>query len=293
MDYAKRLEQSINNFELEANKLSQINQLIQNSSKLIDEVAKEKEILEKSIEHLLSLKNKISIDCETLSKYTMNEESARNKLINDVHDTVIKDSKKIIDDLSTPLISVKTELLESCNLLTELIETHKKTQESFLSEIEGVLVKYNTKNLEVYNIITSTISNKIDVSKNDLETSVTLNFNKIVNNLSNLSNNFKSDISNLSKDTEKLNSDLSNELKQKSQMIFNNIDNLNNNIKDENSNLSDKLIKESQTISNDIDSLRKDIKSLYENTSSLNYIKMAVTIATCLGAASCIIGFLK
>ena len=133
MDYLKRLDQSVKNFEQEADKLSKINELIQNTSSLINEVSVEKSTLEKSTIKLVELQKKIMEDCKTLSNFVDNEGSERKKLISDVHETILKDSSQILNDLSKPLHVVKTDLVKNCEQLNKFIETHKKSQEVFLS----------------------------------------------------------------------------------------------------------------------------------------------------------------
>ncbi len=297
MDYLKRLENSVQNFEAETSKLLRINKLIQDTAALIDAVAKEKEILKKSVAQLESMQAQITRNCETLESYAENEGAARQKLLADIHKNILDDSriiieklsvpletsraqlaetcekinahcetienyaenegaarqklladihKNILDDsriiiekLSVPLETSRTQLAETCELISKFIEAHQKSQEIFLSNIESVLIKYNTKNLEVYNNITGTLSNKVDVAENNISTSLNLKLN-----------GFAQDISNL----------------------------------------DGKLEKNIRALDDKISGVTEEIKPLQE---TLSTIKNLILVAIGTGAAACIINFLK
>ena len=234
MDYSKRLDQSIENFEREAGKLTQIAKLLDDTAKLIAEIRAGKETLQQSSARLSEMKTQIAADCHTLAKFSANERTARQKLLADIHAlathdtaqaiknlsqplnaahenltrttetfaesvakmsaaveenaeangnfraeisnaleeyiraetqarqklvadihvTVAGDAKKIADEISAPLKQSNAELSQTCAQLAEFVETHKKSQAAFLTEIEALLIRYNDKNIEVYNSIT-------------------------------------------------------------------------------------------------------------------------------------------
>ena len=60
MDYLKRIESSVTNFEAETAKLAKIGKLIQSTETLINEIATEKEMLKKSLSQLQNMQDKIS-----------------------------------------------------------------------------------------------------------------------------------------------------------------------------------------------------------------------------------------
>lgn len=253
MDYLKRLEETVDKFEAESDKLTKINVLIQNISNLLGEVEREKNILSKSVQHLANLQGKIESDCKSLSNYTAKAEKLQAKNISDVHNTVVKDSKKIIDDLSKPLEKVELQLIEDCEQLHKLIDTHQKTQEKFLSDIENLLIKYNAKNLEVYNSIIDTISNKIRVANDSTETNFTLKFNTINKNISSL----------------------------------------NENLAQTKSDLNEKMGRELKTLAEEIKNSKIEIETLKTPLASVGQIKIAAYLAVVVGIVSCIIAFFK
>ena len=186
MDYLKKLESSVQNFEAEVSKLTRIEKLISDTESLLDAVSNEKLLLKKSVAQLENMRTQIEKDCTTFAEFAKNEAAARQKLLADIHKNILADSKVIIDDLSAPLDNARRQLVETCELLKKFIETHQKSQEIFLSNIETILIKYNTKNLEVYNNITGTLSNKVEVAENNISTNLNLKFNTVVQDFSNL-----------------------------------------------------------------------------------------------------------
>ena len=255
MDYLKKLESSVQNFEAEVSKLTRIEKLISDTESLLDAVSNEKLLLKKSVAQLENMRAQIEKDCTTLAEFAKNEAAARQKLLADIHKNILADSKVIIDDLSAPLDNAanqiefavednkkaqekffasvekdcttlaefakneaaarqnlladihkniladskviiddlsapldnaRRQLVETCELLKKFIETHQKSQEIFLSNIETILIKYNTKNLEVYNNITGTLSNKVEVAENNISTNLNLKFNTVAQDFSNL-----------------------------------------------------------------------------------------------------------
>lgn len=188
MDYLNKFEASIKNFEGEVSKLAKINKLIQDTATLIDEISKGNAVFTKSAAQLSEMQAQTEKNCATLVKIAENDAAARQKLLEDVHKNILADSKIIIEELAAPLENSRVQLAEICKLLKNLIETHQKSQEKFLSDIETVLIKYNTKNLEVYNNITGTLSNQINVAENKIETDLNLKFNNFAQDFSNFNN---------------------------------------------------------------------------------------------------------
>ncbi len=308
MDYLKKLENSVENFEAEISKLTRIDKLITDTETLLDAVADEKVLLKNSVVQLENLREQIEKDCATLAEFTKNEsaarqkllddihkniladskiiienlaaplgnsatqieiaveenkkaqekffasvekdcatlaefaaneEAARQKLLADIHKNILADSKVIIEDLAAPLDNSRSQLAETCELLKKLIEVHQKSQENFLASIETILIKYNTKNLEVYNNITGTLSNKFELAENNISTNLNLKFNNIAQDFSNLNT---------------------------------------------------QLEKNSKELSAEIGGIAEEFKSLKE---TLATIKTAAFIAVGTGAAACIVHFIK
>lgn len=104
-----------------------------------------------------------------LDTFTDTETAARQKLLADVHEKIITDSRQIINDIVAPLNVTNAELQKTCKEIEGFITLHKKSQEKFLSDTETLLVKYNTKNLETYNNLLASLSNKIDIAKGSVE----------------------------------------------------------------------------------------------------------------------------
>lgn len=215
MDYSKRLEQSLTNFEQEAGKLSEISVLIEKIGDLTKAVADEKTSLKKSIDSIAEIGMEIEDDCATLTKFVDAETAARQKLIADVHETVTQDSRQIIDELKQPLVEVELELKKSSDLLVKLIETHKTSQEKFLAELENLLIRYNAKNLENYNNIIAVLSTTIERNKTALEK----NFDEQSKTLSALSKTVDANKNELTSALETKTQSLSDEVKKISETL--------------------------------------------------------------------------
>ena len=80
MDYLKRIENSVTNFEAETAKLAKIGKLIQSTETLIKEIAAEKELLKKSLAKLEDMQAQINKNFETLSEYAKNGNAGRQKI---------------------------------------------------------------------------------------------------------------------------------------------------------------------------------------------------------------------
>ena len=135
-----------------------------------------------------------------LDTFAANETVARQKLLEDVHEKIITDSRQIINEIAEPLNATNAELQKNCKEIGDFIALHKKSQEKFLSDTEDLLIKYNTKNLETYNNLLASLSNKIDLAKSALE--------KLLANQDNL-------LADLSRKTDQNNLDLENSLTAK------------------------------------------------------------------------------
>lgn len=169
MGYSEKLEQSMKNFDREVDKLTKINDLVKEIDGLTEVFLEESKNFQDSVKRLTELKAGVEKDCALLSKFTTNETAARQKLLADVHEKIIMDSRQIINDIADPLNVTNAELQKTCKEIDGFITLHKKSQEKFLSDTENLLVKYNTKNLETYNNLLASLSNKIDIAKGAVE----------------------------------------------------------------------------------------------------------------------------
>lgn len=251
MDYSKRLEDSVKNFEAETSKLAKINRLIQDTATLIDAINKEKATLEKAVAQISSMRAQIAANCQTLAEFAANEESARTKLLAAVHENILADSKVIIEKLSAPLNDASNQLAENGEQLNRLIETHQKSQEIFLANLETILIKYNTKNLEVYNTITGTLSNKIDVARDNAETTFNTRLNVCAQNISNL--NYR--------------------------------------LEQTTANLDSKIDKNSKTLGENVRHISEEVSELKKILPTLQYIKTAVSVAVGTGVLACALNY--
>lgn len=169
MGYLEKLEQSMKNFDREVDKLTKINDLMKEIDGLTEIFLEESKDFQGSVKRLTELKAGVEKDCALLSKFTDTETAARQKLLADVHENIIKDARQIINDISEPLNVTNAKLNETCKEIDGFITLHKKSQEKFLADTENLLVKYNTKNLETYNNLLTALSNKIDLARGALE----------------------------------------------------------------------------------------------------------------------------
>ena len=169
MGYSEKLEQSMKNFDREVDKLSKINDLVKEIDGLTELFLEESKDFQGSVKRLSELKAGIEKDCAVLSKFAGAEAAARQKLLADVHEKIITDSRQIINEIAEPLNATNAELQKTCKEIGDFIALHKKSQEKFLSDTENLLIKYNTKNLETYNNLLASLSNKIDLAKSALE----------------------------------------------------------------------------------------------------------------------------
>ena len=122
-----------------------------------------------TVAHKKSQEKFLSNTKNLFDAFATNETMARQKLLADVHEKIITDSRQIINDIVAPLNVTNAELQKTCKEIDGFITLHKKSQEKFLSDTENLLVKYNTKNLETYNNLLASLSNKIDIAKGAVE----------------------------------------------------------------------------------------------------------------------------
>ena len=196
MDYSKRLEQSLKNFETETDKLPKINDLVREIGELTECFLKEGEDFQNAVKRLSELRDVVEKDCVILSEFANNEETARQKLIADVHGTVTEDVAQIIAELSKPLAATNEELQKTCREIDSFIAMHNKSQEKFLADTENILIRYNTKNLETYNNLLAALSSKIDLAKSAIENSLATQ-NSLIFELSRKTDRHKSELESL------------------------------------------------------------------------------------------------
>lgn len=146
-----------------------LNDLVKEIDGLTELFLEESKDFQDFVKRLTELKAGIEKDCAVLSKFAGAEATARQKLLTDVHEKMTEDAQKIIDDLSEPLNATNAELQKTCKEIEDFIALHKKSQEKFLSDTENLLIKYNTKNLETYNNLLASLSNKITLATGTLE----------------------------------------------------------------------------------------------------------------------------
>ncbi len=171
MDYLKRIENSVTNFEAETAKLAKIGKLIQATEKLIAEIAAEKEMLKQTLTQLENMQIQINKTCATLEQYAKDEGAARQKLVADIHQNAVEDSQAVIEKISALLENFRAQISKTCELIKKFAETNQSYQEKFLSDIELILKNYNDKNFEVYSVL----SNKIDVVSETLNSRIEQN----------------------------------------------------------------------------------------------------------------------
>ena len=199
------------------------------------------------------MKVDISRDCETLSKYVENEAEERKKLTADVHNVIIKDTQQIINEMLQPLKLSNNELANSNANIKKFIEMHKHSQEKFIAAIETVLIKYNTKNLDVYNNLMSNINNKIDLLKSDTDTNLDKKYKEIEKTIVDLNDTVDKSIKNV----------------------------------------NEEFTKSIQKVNSGIDNISSDVQEMKKNADTLNYLKVAVTIAIVIGIIDIVMNFLR
>ena len=199
------------------------------------------------------MKVNISEDCKILSKYVENESEERKKLTADVHNVIIKDTQQIINEILQPLKLSNNELANSSENIKKFIETHKNSQEKFMAAIEAVLIKYNTKNLDMYNNLMSNIDNKINLLKSDTDTNLDKKYKAIEKNMADLNDDFDKSIKNM----------------------------------------NEEFTKSIQKVNSDVDNISSDVQEIKKNADTLNYLKVAVTIAIIIGIIDIVMNFLR
>ena len=125
MDYLKRLESSVENFEAEVSKLTLIEKLISDTETLIDAVANEKVLLKKSVAQLENMQAQISKDCATLAEFTKSEAAARQKLLADIHKNILADSSSQLEKNFKELRAELGGIAEEIKSLKKILSTIK------------------------------------------------------------------------------------------------------------------------------------------------------------------------
>ena len=148
MDYLDELKKSIANFEKETDKLSKINTLTAEVNVLVEEVKKEAATLTESAARIAELKKQLSADCKILSEYTNREESARRKLLENVHSLVVQDTTQAVRNLSEPLTKIKSDLSNTSQDLAALVAEEKIFQRDFTDKLTKVVDKNVSDNAE-------------------------------------------------------------------------------------------------------------------------------------------------
>ena len=133
-------------------------------------------------------------NCATLAEYTANEIVARQKLIEDIHRNIVDDSKIITEKLTAPLENSQFQISKTCERINKFIEIHQKSQEKLWSNIENLLIEYKAQNIEVYNNITESLTNKVEVASDNIRN----NLNIELDNFSNSNNKLEKDFNKIS-----------------------------------------------------------------------------------------------
>jgi len=126
-------------------------------------------------------KDELINSSRVLSDFTRNEEDNRKKLIEDIHNYVQEELGSTIKELSFPLYITKNELDNSAKQIVQFIEIYNKSREELLSSLESILIKYNSKYIEVYNNVTDTIFNRLSFSQNEIEAKIVNQFKEVYN----------------------------------------------------------------------------------------------------------------
>lgn len=81
------------------------------------------------------------------------------------------------------LENIKTIMEKQSKDICDYIEAEKKTREEFITTMKSILIQNNKENIEVYNALSTTISHKVEVTGNNLNTSISTGMTKLSENI--------------------------------------------------------------------------------------------------------------
>lgn len=100
------------------------------------------------------------------------------ELVNEIQKEKDEFSKKYSE-----LENIKTIMEKQSKDICDYIEVEKKTREEFITTMKSILIQNNKENIEVYNALSTTISHKVEVTENNLNTSVSTGVAKLSENI--------------------------------------------------------------------------------------------------------------
>lgn len=297
MDYSKRLEQSLKNFETETGKLPRINDLVREIGELTECFLKEGEDFQNAVKRLSELRDVVEKDCAMLSTFANNEETARQKLIADVHNTVTADSQQIIDKLAKLFATIKIDLQNLSTGLTEFAKQEENARQKLIADVHGTVTE------DVAQIIAE-LSKPLAATNEELQKTCRV-IDSFIAMHKKSQEKFLADTENIlikynTKNLETYNNLLA-ALSSKIDLAKSAVE---NSLATQNSLISE-LSRKTDRHKSELESLliakldaqnkklSAEVETLKEKLSVLSYIKNAVTAAIGLGVLSCVIHFIK